>query len=151
MEITLTVNGASHTIEADAAKPLLWVLREDLGLLGTKFGCGVGQCRACHVLVDGQPRQSCVFTASALEGQDIVTIEGLDDDLADTIREAWIEAGASQCGYCQPGQIVTAYALLSAHDDPDDATIDSQWHNICRCGTYQRMRSAIHAAAARRP
>ena len=150
MEITLTVNGTSHTIDVDAAKPLLWVLREELGLTGTKFGCGIGQCRACIVLVNDQPRHACIYTASSQTEREIVTIEGLDDALAETIRQAWVEAGASQCGYCQPGQIISAYALLSAHDSPDDETISTEMRNICRCGTYQRMRQAIHLAASRR-
>ena len=150
MAFTLTVNGVEHTVDVADAKPLLWVLREDLGLPGTKFGCGIGLCRACFVLVDGQPRQSCIYPASTQAGRDITTIEGLDDELSETLREAWADAGASQCGYCQPGQIVSAYALLTAHDAPSDATIDAEMRNICRCGTYQRIRAAIHDAASRR-
>lgn len=150
MSTTITVNGVEHAVDADGAKPLLWVLREDLGLTGTKFGCGVGQCRACTVKVDGSSRSACTTTLAAVAGRSITTVEGLDDELADHVREAWAEAGVSQCGYCQPGQIVAAHALLSRHDDPDDEAIDSGMPNLCRCGTYPRIRAAIHAAAARR-
>ena len=150
MPFTLTVNGVDHTVDVEDDKPLLWTLREDVGLTGTKFGCGIGLCRSCLVLVDGQPRRSCIYAASALAGSAITTIEGLDDDLAEALRSAWAAEGASQCGYCQPGQVVSAYALLSSVAKPTDAEIDAGMPNLCRCGTYPRLRAAIHRAARAR-
>ncbi len=147
MAYKLTVNGDAYTVDVDAQKPLLWVLREDIGLTGTKFGCGIGQCRACTVMVNGTPLRSCLYNVSYIAGKNITTIEGLEDDLAETIQDAWVEAGASQCGFCQPGQIIAAWALLSANADPSDDEIDEGMPNLCRCGTYQRIRVAIHGAA----
>ncbi len=147
MAVTLTVNGCVHNLAVDPDKPLLWVLREDLGLMGTKYGCGIGQCRSCTVLVDGRPVQSCLYSLSAAEGSTIRTIEGLDDDLAQTLREAWIAAGSSQCGYCQPGQVVAAYALLEDNPSPTDEEIASGMPNLCRCGSYPRIQSAVRAAS----
>ena len=148
MKITLKVNGEEHTVDVDSAKPLLWVLREDLGMTGTKYGCGIGQCRACTVLADGYPVRACVYTASALSGKTIKTIEGVSGDRVDALRDAWAAAGASQCGYCQPGQILAAYALLGETSNPTDDDIDAGMPNLCRCGTYPRIRQAIKDAAA---
>ncbi len=148
MPTSLRVNGCPESIDADPEKPLLWALREDLGLLSPKFGCGIGQCRACTVLVDGRAVQSCLYSLTASEGSEIRTLEDLDDDIATALREAWIAHGASQCGYCQPGQIVAAYALLVSNPDPTDEDIDTGMRNLCRCGTYQRIRAAIKTAAA---
>ncbi len=148
MATTLNVNGCPHEVDADLAKPLLWAIREDLGLQGTKFGCGIGQCRACTVLVDGVAVQSCLYTLAATGTSPVRTIEDLDDDLATALREAWATHGASQCGYCQPGQVVAAYALLRDNPDPTDDDIDASMRNLCRCGTYQRIREAIRAVAA---
>ena len=148
MPTPLVVNGCAESIDADPDKPLLWALREDLGLMSPKFGCGIGQCRACTVLVDGRAVQSCLYSLTAAEGTDVRTLEDLDDDIATALRAAWVEHGASQCGYCQPGQIVAAYALLSSNPNPTDADIDTGMRNLCRCGTYQRIRAAIKSAAA---
>ncbi|HVS32019.1 MAG TPA: (2Fe-2S)-binding protein [Thermoanaerobaculia bacterium] len=128
--------------------PLLWVLRDLLGLTGTKFSCGMAQCGACTVHVDGAPRRSCVTPSSAAAGKAITTIEGLSSDGSHPVRRAWAEIDVVQCGYCQSGQIMSAAALLTANPDPSDADIDAALTgNICRCGTYQRIRSAVHRAA----
>jgi isoquinoline 1-oxidoreductase alpha subunit len=149
MDVRFTVNGVERELEVDADKPLLWILREELGLTGTKFGCGKGHCRSCTVLADGRTILSCVYTATASEGRDITTIEGLSDDdpIASALREAWVTHSASQCGYCQPGQVLTAYALIADNPSPTDDDISAGMKNLCRCGTYPRVRAAIHAAA----
>jgi len=148
MNLSLLVNGQSRSAEAPAEKPLLWVLREDLGLLGTKFGCGVAQCGACTVLVDGRPIRSCITPASSVQGRLIRTIEGLSRDGSHPVQRAWVAGNVPQCGYCQSGQILAAVALLESAPHPSDEQIDAAMSgNICRCGTYQRIRQAIHAAA----
>ena len=146
MRVTLTVNDKPYTVEVDSQKPLLCALREDLGLLGTKFGCGAGLCGACSVLVDGETVRSCSVPVSLVEARSVTTIEGLNDDLSGAIRDAWLAEGVSQCGYCQPGQIVSAYALLSRWSAVSDIDIEQNMRNLCRCGTYQRIRSAVRRA-----
>ena len=146
--ITLKVNG--HTLETDAAPdtPLLWVLRDHLGLTGTKFGCGKSLCGACIVHVDGSATRSCVTLVSTVVGKDIRTIEGLSTDRSHPVQKAWLELDVPQCGYCQSGQIMAASALLARNPTPTDADIDTAMQgNICRCGTYPRIRAAIHRAA----
>ena len=145
---TIKVNGKSYSVEVDPQKPLLWVLREDIGLAGTKYGCGIGLCGACTVLVDGTAARSCMLEAGSVGNSAVTTIEGLNGDMGKAVKEAWIEEKVSQCGYCQPGQIMTASYLLSTNPDPSDDDIDEQMTNLCRCGTYQRIRSAIKRAAA---
>ena len=145
--LTLQINGRTHRVDAEDDTPLLWVLRDNLDMTGTKYGCGIAQCGACTVLVDGQPTRSCVFPASAAAGKKITTIEGLSEDRSHPVQQAWIEHDVPQCGYCQSGQIMAAAALLANNADPSDAEIDRAMTNICRCGTYQRIRSAIHRAA----
>ena len=145
--ITLTVNGRRHELDVEADAPLLWVLRDELGLTGTKFGCGIAQCGACTVHVDGAPVRSCVTRAGAVKGA-ITTIEGLSADLKHPVQQAWLAEDAPQCGYCQSGQIMAAAALLAKTPDPTDADIDREISNICRCGAYPRMKKAIHRAAA---
>jgi isoquinoline 1-oxidoreductase alpha subunit len=144
----LKVNGEAHDIEVDPDTPLLWALRDELGLTGTKFGCGMAQCGACTVHVDGFPRRSCVTPVSTLEGREITTIEGVSGKEAEAVQKAWVALDAPQCGYCQSGQIMSAIALLSAEPKPDDKAInDGMAGNICRCATYPKIRAAIHAAA----
>jgi isoquinoline 1-oxidoreductase alpha subunit len=144
----LTVNGATREVNAPPDMPLLWVLRDLLGLTGTKFGCGIAQCGACTVHLDGAPRRSCVTPVSAAAGKKITTIEGLSRDGTHPVQRAWTELDVVQCGYCQSGQIMAAAALLSAKPQPSDADIDAALSgNICRCGTYQRIRAAVHRAA----
>ena len=146
--ITLNVNG--HTLETDASPdtPLLWVLRDHLGLTGTKFGCGKSLCGACTVHVDGSATRSCVTLVSTVVGKDIRTIEGLSTDRSHPVQKAWLELDVPQCGYCQSGQIMAASALLAQNPTPTDADIDTAMQgNICRCGTYPRIRAAIHRAA----
>jgi len=148
MPITLTVNGQNQTVDVDDDTPLLWVLRDELGLTGTKLGCGMAQCGACTVLVDGSPTRACVTPASALEGSEIVTIEGVSGREAEALRAAWIALDVPQCGYCQSGQLMSAAALLKETPKPTDADIDAAMSgNICRCATYNRIRAAIHKAA----
>lgn len=145
---TLRINGAARTVAADDDIPLLWVVREGLGLTGTKFGCGVAQCGACTVHIDGRAARSCVTPAAALEGRDVVTIEGLSGDGARAVQDAWRRLDVAQCGYCQSGQIMSAVALLSEIRRPSDADIDAAMTgNVCRCATYVRIRAAIHEAA----
>jgi aerobic-type carbon monoxide dehydrogenase small subunit (CoxS/CutS family) len=147
--IPIVVNGTRHQVDAEADTPLLWVLRENIGLTGTKFGCGIAQCGACTVHLDGEPIRSCVTPVSAAKGKKITTIEGLSPDGGHPVQKAWIAEEVPQCGYCQSGQIMSAAALLAAKPRPTDADIDSAMSgNICRCGTYQRIRRAIHRAAA---
>jgi isoquinoline 1-oxidoreductase alpha subunit len=148
--LRLNVNGQERTIDGIADDtPLLWVLRDELKLVGTKFGCGVGQCGACTVHLNGQPIRSCQIPAVAAAGQKVTTVEGLSAGVQLTaLQQAWIDHDVPQCGYCQSGQLMTATALLKQHPKPTDAQIDQFMTNICRCGTYVRIRKAIHAAAA---
>jgi len=149
MATTLTVNEKQMTVDVDPDTPLLWVLREDLQLTGTKYGCGIAVCGACTVHLDGAPVRSCVTPASAAAGKRVTTIEGLSARTDHPVQQAWIEIDVAQCGYCQPGQIMSAAALLARKGNPTDADIDDAMAgNICRCGTYQRIRAAIHRAAA---
>jgi len=144
----LTVNGAEHEVDASPDMPLLWALRELLGLTGTKYGCGMAQCGVCTVHVDGDPVRSCVTPVSAATGKKVTTIEGLSADGSHPVQRAWAELDVVQCGYCQPGQIMSAAALLSTKAEPTDADIDAALSgNICRCGTYPRIRAAVHRAA----
>ena len=146
--LTLRVNGTIHKLEVDPSTPLLWVLREQLGLTGTKFSCGIGECGACTVHVDGKPVLSCVTSVGEISGKDITTIEGLKGPLADALHHAWIEEDVPQCGYCQPGQIMSAAALLASKPRPSDADIDAAMSGVlCRCGTYPGIRRAIHRAS----
>jgi aerobic-type carbon monoxide dehydrogenase small subunit (CoxS/CutS family) len=148
MTIKITVNGKEYSVDADPDMPLLWVLRDVLGLTGTKYSCGEGQCGACTVLLDGEPTRSCVTPLSLAAQSAVTTIEGLSPDGSHPIQRAWIEESVPQCGYCQPGQIMTAAALLAKNPNPDDAQIEKAMSGIlCRCGTYQRIRQAIHRAA----
>ena len=148
--LRLNVNGQERTIEGVADDtPLLWVLRDELKLVGTKFGCGIAQCGACTVHLNGSPVRSCSIPASAVAGQKITTVEGLADGaVLSALQQAWIDHDVAQCGYCQAGQLMTATALLKQHPNPTDAQIDQVMTNFCRCGTYVRIRKAIHAAAA---
>ena len=146
--ITLTVNGRPYRLDIEPETPLLWVIRDELGLTGTKFGCGIAQCGACTVHVDGRATRSCVTPAAALPGRDVVTIEGVSGDVARTVQDAWRRLDVAQCGYCQSGQIMSAIALLSEIRRPSDADIDAAMSgNVCRCATYVRIRAAIHEAA----
>ncbi|MGL4541729.1 MAG: (2Fe-2S)-binding protein [Polymorphobacter sp.] len=143
-----TVNGNPVHYKMDPATPLLWALRDASNLTGTKFGCGAGLCGACTVHVDGAPTRSCQIAIGALEGTFVTTIEGLSDDRSDPVQQAWIAEQVPQCGYCQSGMIMTTVALLKANPAPTDADIDAAITNLCRCGTYPRIRKAIHRAAA---
>ena len=145
--IKLTVNGKTHDLDVEGDTPLLWVIRDEVGLTGTKFGCGVGACGACTVLLEGEPTRSCVLPMSAVAGRSITTIEGLSADKSHPVQKAWIAESVPQCGYCQSGMILTAAALLKRKTKPTDTEIDSAMTNICRCGTYDRVRKAIHRAA----
>lgn len=148
MPITLIVNGESHEVDAEPETPLLWVLRDDIGLTGTKFGCGIAQCGVCTVHLDGEPVRSCTTKAAGAVGREITTIEGLSPDGSHPVQRAWVEHTAPQCGYCQPGQIMAAAALLARTPDPTDSDIDEALAgHLCRCGTYPRIRKAIHHAA----
>ena len=148
MEITLTVNGKSHKVDVEPETPLLWVLRDTIGLTGTKYGCGIARCGACTVHVDGQAMKSCQIQASAAFGKKITTIEGLSPDSKHPVQQAWVEVGVPQCGYCQSGQIMAAAALLSKRKNPSDAEIEAAMaDNLCRCGTYLRIKQAIRRAA----
>lgn len=146
---TLNVNGSARTHDAEADTPLLWVLREQLGLTGTKYGCGIAQCGSCTVHINGEPVRSCVRPVSSIEpGDKITTIEGLSTDGAShPLQRAWAQIDVPQCGFCQSGMLMTAAALLKSKPKPTDADIDAQVTNICRCGTYNRVRAAIHMAA----
>ena len=147
MSVSLIVNGMAHTVDAEPDTPLLWVLRDSLKLTGTKYGCGIAQCGACTVLIDGQAARSCMMPLSAAVGRAITTIEGLSLDGSHPVQLAWIEFDVPQCGYCQSGQIMAAVSLLKKSPKPTDAEIDANMTNICRCGTYPRIRQAIHRAA----
>ncbi|HSQ29720.1 MAG TPA: (2Fe-2S)-binding protein [Gemmatimonadaceae bacterium] len=145
---TLRVNGQSHTVDVTPDTPLLWVLRDSLGLVGTKYGCGVGQCGACTVHVNGTPRHACQTRVAAAENADVTTIEGLDPAGKHPLQQAWLELDVPQCGYCQAGQIMTAAALLKRNPRPSDADIDSAMSgNLCRCASYLRIRAGIKRAA----
>lgn len=146
-KINITVNGQPHSLDIDPETPLLWVLRDHLKQTGTKFGCGIAQCGACTVHVNGNAMRSCVISVSAVDGAEIQTIEGLEDPIGDQLRKAWIELNVPQCGYCQSGMLMAAADLLKRIPSPSDADIDAQMTNICRCGTYPRIRKAIHQAA----
>jgi len=146
--VALTVNQTTRNVEVDADTPLLWVIREDLGLTGTKYGCGIAQCGACTVHVDGVPLRSCSAPAAAMAGKQITTIEGLTSATAKAVQKAWVELDVAQCGYCQSGQIMSATALLEQKPKPSDTDIDhAMAGNVCRCATYHRIRAAIHAAS----
>ena len=145
---SLIVNGKAVDVQVDPQTPLLWVLREQLGLTGTKFGCGMALCGACTVHVNGQAVRSCVTPLKAVAGKQVTTIEGLSSDRSHPVQRAWLEIQVPQCGYCQPGQMMSAAALLAVNANPSDADIDDAMAgNLCRCGTYARIRKAIHAAA----
>jgi isoquinoline 1-oxidoreductase alpha subunit len=147
MAYTLKVNGTNHTVDVDSDTPLLWVLRDTLAMTGTKFGCGVAACGACTVFLDGVATRSCITTIDSVGTAAITTIEGLSTDRSHKVQRAWIAADVPQCGYCQSGMIMAAAALLAQTPRPTDADIDAAMTNICRCGTYNRVRSAIHHAA----
>lgn len=148
MPTKLTVNGKPHTVSSSPDTPLLWVLRDELAMTGTKFGCGRGFCGSCTVLSNGEPIRSCSTALEDVAGKKIITIEGLSPDCSHPLQRAWIAENVPQCGYCQAGQIMSAAALLAKHKKPNDAQIDeAMGGNLCRCGTYQRIRRAIHRAA----
>ena len=148
MKLTLNVNNASYEVDVEPETPLLWVLRDNIGLSGTKYGCGVAQCGACTVHVDGQATKACSFIVASAVGTKITTIEGLSKDRSHPVQRAWIEHTVPQCGYCQSGQIMAAAAFLKSNPQPTDAQIDDAMSgNLCRCGTYLQIREAIHAAA----
>lgn len=147
-EFQLTVNQETYNVDVEPGIPLLWVLRDHLGLTGTKYSCGMGLCGSCTVLIDGEPTRSCITPIREVGESSITTIEGLSPDGGHPLQKAWLEAHVTQCGYCQPGQIMNAVALLERNPDPSDEDIDQAMANVlCRCGTYQRIRTAIHQAA----
>ena len=145
--VTITVNGTQHQLDIEPDTPLLWALRDVMGLTGTKYGCGIAQCGACTVHINGQPIRSCSVPIASVDGASITTIEGLSPDGKHPVQQAWIAEDVPQCGYCQSGQIMAVAAFLRDHPSPADADIDANISNICRCGTYERMRRAIHRAA----
>ena len=145
--ISFTINGQVRQVDVEPEKPLLWVLREDLNIVGPKFGCGVAQCGACTVHVDGVPVRSCSMAANDASGKNVVTVEGLGQGRLHAVQQAWIEQQVPQCGYCQPGFIMATAALLAANPRPSDRDIDEVLSNICRCGTYSAIRRAVHRAA----
>ena len=146
--ITITVNGKRRSLDIENDAPLLWVIRDELGLTGTKFGCGIAQCGACTVHIEGTAQRSCSVPVGAVNGKSITTIEGLSPDSKHPLQIAWAAEDVPQCGYCQSGQIMAAAAFLKQHPNPTDADIDAGITNLCRCGTYPRIRKAIHRAAA---
>lgn len=147
----LKVNGKAITVEADDATPLLWVLREQLGLTGTKYGCGIAQCGACTIHIDGAPVRACVYPLGALSGEEeITTIEGLSPDGSHPVQQAWVELDVPQCGYCQPGMIMAVAGLLNSNPNPTDEDIDLEITNICRCGTFTRVRQGVHLAKTKK-
>lgn len=146
--LELTINGRRHAVDVEPEMPLLWVLRDHLGLPGTKYGCGIAVCGACTVHVNGEPVRSCTLPVSSAVGKKIVTIEGLAAETLHPVQKAWIEHEVPQCGYCHTGMIMSAVALLAKRSNPTDADIDAAMTNLCRCGTYGRVRKAIHAIAA---
>ncbi|MGF1456863.1 MAG: (2Fe-2S)-binding protein [Alphaproteobacteria bacterium] len=146
--VKLNINGKAVEVEAEEGTPLLWVLREQAGLTGTKYGCGIAQCGSCTVHINGEAQRSCVYPVDAVSETDtIVTIEGLSEDVSHPVQKAWAELDVPQCGYCQSGMIMAAAALLARNPEPTDAQIDAEMTNICRCGTYRRVRAGIHRAA----
>jgi isoquinoline 1-oxidoreductase alpha subunit len=146
--ITITVNDEAHTLDLDPQIPLLWVLRDVLGLTGTKYSCGIGECGSCTVHVEGRALRSCITPLSAVEGKHITTIEGLAADVSHPLQKAWVEEQVSQCGYCQPGQIMTAAAFLAEHPKPsEEEIVQAMSGNLCRCGSYQRILKAVQKAA----
>jgi isoquinoline 1-oxidoreductase alpha subunit len=145
--LSLHINGRTHELDIESETPMLWVLRDELGMTGTKFGCGIAQCGACTIHVDGVATRSCQFQAADAVGKTILTIEGLGAGQLHAVQKAWIEADVPQCGYCQSGQIMAAASLLAQTPKPTDADIDETMTNICRCGTYPRIRAAVHRAA----
>jgi aerobic-type carbon monoxide dehydrogenase small subunit (CoxS/CutS family) len=145
--ISITVNGKRHDVDVPPSMPLLWVVRDKIGLTGTKFGCGVAQCGTCTMHVDGEARRTCVLPVSAAAGKEVHTIESLSSDNSHPVQKAWIEEQVPQCGYCQSGQIMAAVSLLKKNPHPSDTAIDEVMTDICRCGTYDRIRSAIHRVA----
>ncbi len=146
----LKINGKSHQVDVDADTPILWVLRDNIKLVGTKFGCGIAQCGACTVHIDGQATRSCILPVSAVAGKEITTIEGLSENGDHPVQEAWIEHDVPQCGYCQAGQIMAASSLLKKNAKPSDEEIDiAMQGNICRCGTYVRIKAAVKTASAK--
>ncbi len=150
MQTTLSINGIETEVNAPEGTPLLWVLRDRLGMTGTKFGCGIAQCGACTVHIDGLPGRACVTPVDSLDGASVTTIEGVEGPEADAVRAAWTEIDVPQCGYCQSGQIMSAVALLQVNGAPDDEAIDNAMAgNLCRCATYMRIRRAIKDAATR--
>lgn len=149
MTIDLTVNGVPHSVDVTPDTPLLWVIRDHLKLKGTKFSCGIAQCGACTLHIDGQPMRSCSVPISTAEGKAVTTIEGLSSDGSHAVQEAWIELDVPQCGYCQSGQIMSAVALLRRHPNPSDGQIEAGMTNACRCATYHRIRQAIRLAASK--
>jgi isoquinoline 1-oxidoreductase alpha subunit len=151
MKVEFDLNGKPHKLDVDGAMPLLWALRDEVGLTGTKFGCGIGQCGACTVHLDGIAMRSCSLPVAAVQGRTITTIEGISAQGLHALQEAWIEEDVPQCGYCQTGQIMAAAAMLAQNPNPSDETIDQTMSNLCRCGTYTRIRKAIHRAAAAMP
>ena len=144
----LNVNGKTVDVKVDGDTPLLWALREQVGLTGTKYGCGIAQCGACTVHVNGQAVRSCAVTIGSLDGAEVTTIEGLSSDSRHPVQQAWLAEQVPQCGYCQSGQIMATVAYLKSNPSPSDADIDANLTNICRCGTYERLRRAVHRAAA---
>jgi isoquinoline 1-oxidoreductase subunit alpha len=145
----LNINGKSYDIDLPESTPLLWVLRDELGLTGTKFGCGIALCGACTIHIEGQPGRACVTPISSLVGKNVTTIEAIGaDKIGKAVQATWVEMGVPQCGYCQAGQIMAASALLARHPQPTDADIDREMTNVCRCGTYAEIRSAIRKASA---
>jgi isoquinoline 1-oxidoreductase subunit alpha len=145
--ISLTINGKAYSLDVEAETPLLWVIRDELGMTGTKFGCGIAQCGACTVHVDGEAMRSCSVQVGDVANKAITTIEGLSPDARHPVQQAWLAEDVPQCGYCQSGQIMAAAAFLKQYPKPTDADIDANLTNICRCGTYVRIRRAIHRAA----
>ena len=145
---TIKVNGTSHQLDVEEDTPLLWVLREEIGLTGTKFGCGIAACGACTVHVNGEAMRSCSVLIGSVDGAEITTIEGLSPDSNHPVQQAWLAEQVPQCGYCQSGQIMATVAFLKTTPNPTDAQIDDELTNICRCGTYERLRRAVHRAAA---
>jgi isoquinoline 1-oxidoreductase subunit alpha len=145
---TIKVNGTSHQLDVEEDTPLLWVLREEIGLTGTKFGCGIAACGACTVHVNGEAMRSCSVLIGSVDGAEITTIEGLSSDSKHPVQQAWLTEQVPQCGYCQSGQIMATVAFLKTNPNPTDAVIDAELTNICRCGTYERLRRAVHRAAA---
>lgn len=146
--VQLTINGEETSLEVEPEMPLLWALRDELGLMGTKYGCGIAQCGACTVQVDGEPVRACVTPVSAAAGKEVLTIEGLSPDGSHPVQQAWVAEQVPQCGFCQSGQILAAAALLARNPQPDDAAIDAAMKGVlCRCGTYSRVRAAIKRAA----